>query len=97
VTVHAKQLNFITARWTSGTVEHDVEQISYNLKETTATLVFGTPLAAGQAVLFIEFTGHLNADMNGFYRGVYTDIEGVHACPCPCQPRTAQGAGAVTR
>lgn len=75
--MHAKQLSFTAARWASGSNGGEVEQISYNLKETTATLVFGSPLPAGEAEITIEFTGILNGDMNGFYRGIYTDVEGV--------------------
>lgn len=81
VTLHAKQLNFSSAKWvatgSATPAECDAEQISYHLKETTATLTFEDPLPAGHAQLIIEFTGILNNDMNGFYRSTYNSIDGM--------------------
>lgn len=50
--------------------------INYNLKLTTVTFVFDGPLAEGNGLLSIEYSGILNGDMAGFYKSAYTDADG---------------------
>ena len=80
ITLHAKELTFISACYS---VDDDpdvvaAEEIRVNLKATTVTFVFPTPLSATAARvrLTVEYTGFLNDQMAGFYRSTYQDIEG---------------------
>lgn len=80
ITLHAKELTFISASYS---VDEDptvvpAEEIRVNLKATTVTFVFGTPLTtkSSQVRLTVEYTGFLNDQMAGFYRSTYQDIEG---------------------
>uniref|UniRef100_A0A7S3P4T9 Aminopeptidase n=1 Tax=Amphora coffeiformis TaxID=265554 RepID=A0A7S3P4T9_9STRA len=80
ITLHAKELTFISASYS---IDDDptvipAEEIRVNLKATTVTFYFGTPLTtnASRVRLTIEYTGFLNDQMAGFYRSTYQDIEG---------------------
>ncbi len=51
--------------------------ISLDADEEQATLTFAQPLAPGDAVLHLRFTGILNDKLHGFYRSTFVDEDGV--------------------
>lgn len=94
MTLHAKQLNISGGKWTTVSstgghepTESELEQVLYNFKETTATLTFEEPLPLGDVEVHIDFTGILNTDMNGFYRSLYTNIDGMKLLYFSGKPR----------
>lgn len=79
VTLHAKELCFISASYTPQNKGETMEatEINLNIKATTVKFCFPSNLALGAGVLRIVFSGFLNNQMAGFYRSKYTDINGV--------------------
>lgn len=77
VTLHAREITVekVTFRTSSG-AEHEMTEISYNLKAHTVTFIFPENVPEGEGNLIIKFTGILNGDMAGFYRSSYTDANG---------------------
>jgi aminopeptidase N len=78
ITLHAKELGFISASYTQGSTKVKADEIRVNLKATTVEFVFGKEIdeSIEQLMLTIEYSGLLNNEMAGFYRSSYTDING---------------------
>mmetsp|Transcript_26571 Transcript_26571/g.62089 ORF Transcript_26571/g.62089 Transcript_26571/m.62089 type:complete len:891 (+) Transcript_26571:103-2775(+) len=79
VSVHARELQFISAKFVSDSSATPIEvaQFQFNKKMMVMKLCFDELLPVGAGVIEIEYTGILNNEMAGFYRSSYTDIKGV--------------------
>jgi len=78
VSVHARELQFMSGSFTPASGEASIEVESYllNLKSQVLTLTFAELLPVGAGIIEIVYTGMLNNQMAGFYRSPYTDIHG---------------------
>lgn len=76
IKLHAKEIQIIDASFKGTDVKIDVTEISYQIKETTVTLVFSNDIPLGEGILSISFRGILNGDMAGFYKSGYVGADG---------------------
>lgn len=77
ITMHAKELCFISASFTADGKTVEAEHINDNKKATTVTFVFAENVPSSSTIVMnISYIGFLNNQMAGFYRSSYTDIHG---------------------
>ena len=71
ITLHAKELDILSAQFVSGRRQFTAKNIKYKPEDETVALEFGSLLPKGKGELFIQFKGILNDKMSGFYRSRY--------------------------
>ena len=72
IALHAKELAFTGAECDGVAAK----SVLVDFGETTVTVAFEDALTVGEHSLRLTYGGILNADMAGFYRSTYTDING---------------------
>ena len=75
ITLHAAELKITSAVLHHGSLELKSQNISYNEKMETATMLFEKKIQKKETKLKLKFTGILNDKMRGFYKSKY-HIEG---------------------
>ena len=79
VTLHAKELAVLDAKWIPDAAPGDAQDatsISVDAHATTVSFAFKSPLPKGSGKLRINFIGTHNDQMAGFYRSGYNDVSG---------------------
>jgi aminopeptidase N len=77
VTLHQKELHVRSASFAAvGGAAIGVSGMSYDYHDATVTLAFKSALPAGPGVLTLDYIGHHNDQMAGFYRSEYKDRSG---------------------
>lgn len=71
ITLHAAELEILSAEIKVKTKQFKSINISYDEKAETATILFDKEISKGEAKLKLNFTGILNDKMRGFYRSKY--------------------------
>ncbi len=71
ITLHAKDLEILSATLILGKIKHVSKKIVYNEKMETATFVFAKKIPKGTAKLHLVFRGVLADTMRGFYKSKY--------------------------
>lgn len=71
ITLHAAELKILSAVVKHGSLELRSQNIFYDEKMETATMVFEKAIQAEETKLKLKFTGVLNDKMRGFYRSKY--------------------------
>ena len=71
ITLHAAELKITSAVLKHSSLEFESQNISYDEKLETATMLFEKTIQVSEAKLKLKFTGILNDKMRGFYRSKY--------------------------
>lgn len=71
VTLHARDLEVVTAEFLRGKKEVWTSKITYDTKKETVTLVFPKQLPKGKGKIRLVFRGVLNDKLRGYYRSSF--------------------------
>ncbi|MDP2585731.1 MAG: M1 family metallopeptidase, partial [Candidatus Levybacteria bacterium] len=71
ITLHAAELKITSAVLKHGSFKFESQNISYDEKMETATMLFEKTIQTSEAKLKLKFTGILSDKMRGFYRSKY--------------------------
>ena len=71
ITLHSKDIDIETIKYTSNKKEQFSSKIIYDVKKETATFYFKNKIKKGQGELSIIFSGIINDNLRGFYKSKY--------------------------
>ncbi len=71
ITLHSKDINIKTADIIQGKTLYYVDNVTYDIKSETATIIFKKPITRGKAKLTLTFEGVISDSLRGFYRSRY--------------------------
>jgi len=71
ITLHSKNIDIETVKYTSGKIEQFATKVSYSEVNETATFIFKNKIKKGRGQLSIVFSGIISDSLRGFYKSKY--------------------------